>query len=103
MQIEDKSKSISKKGKKRKTRYPKNFDPLNPGNAPDPERWLPKYERKQFKKFYKKKSQVGGRNQGTANVDTKETVGQFKTGKPTTANIEVSKSSNQSKSKKKKK
>ena len=46
MQIEEKSKAIGKKLKKRKPRLPKNFDPLNPGNLPDPERWLPKYERK---------------------------------------------------------
>ena len=30
--------------------------------------------------MFKKKNVVGGRNQGTANVDTKETVGSFKTG-----------------------
>jgi signal recognition particle subunit SRP72 len=34
----------SKKIKKR-IRYPKNFDIQNPGPLPDPERWLPKYER----------------------------------------------------------
>lgn len=35
----------AKKRPKRKPRYPKNFDPKNPGPPPDPERWLPKYER----------------------------------------------------------
>lgn len=31
----------NKKKRKRKTRYPKGFDPTNPGSLPDPERWLP--------------------------------------------------------------
>jgi signal recognition particle subunit SRP72 len=44
-------------------RFPKNFDPLNPGGPPDPERWLPKYERKKFKNLKRKKGL--GRNQGT--------------------------------------
>jgi len=42
------TKKISKK-KKKHVRYPKNFDPKNPGPMPDPERWLPKHERKNFK------------------------------------------------------
>lgn len=42
-------KKIEKKKKKR-IRYPKNFDKANPGPAPNPERWLPKYERKEWKK-----------------------------------------------------
>lgn len=31
--------------KKRNTKikYPKGFDPANPGQMPDPERWLPKW------------------------------------------------------------
>ena len=43
---------VSKKIKKRKkkVRYPKNFDPENPGPLPNPERWLPKWERKEWKK-----------------------------------------------------
>ena len=40
----------SKKKRKKKIRYPKNFDPSNPGPPPDPERWLPKKERSSFKK-----------------------------------------------------
>ena len=32
---------------------------------PDPERWLPKYERSKFKKMKKKKGMTMGRNQGT--------------------------------------
>lgn len=43
------------KRKKKKVRYPKNFDPANPGPLPDPERWLPKWQRSRFKKYAKKK------------------------------------------------
>ncbi|CAJ1459042.1 unnamed protein product, partial [Effrenium voratum] len=45
----------AKKKRKRKIRYPKGFDPENPGPPPDPERWLPKRERSEFKKKMKKK------------------------------------------------
>lgn len=31
------------KKKKKHIRYPKKFDPKNPGPEPDPERWLPKW------------------------------------------------------------
>ena len=39
----------AKKKNNKKPRYPKGFDPENPGPKPNPERWLPKYERKEFK------------------------------------------------------
>lgn len=39
-----------KKKRKRKPKLPKGFDPENPGPAPDPERWLPKWQRSDFKK-----------------------------------------------------
>lgn len=39
-----------KKKRKQKPRLPKNFDPENPGPKPDPERWLPKWQRSDFKK-----------------------------------------------------
>lgn len=48
-----------KRNRNRKPRYPKGFDPENPGPPPDPERWLPKYERAEFKKRRKGK----GKNQ----------------------------------------
>ena len=38
-----------KKKKKRKIRYPKNFDPKHPGPMPDPERWLPKMQKKKYR------------------------------------------------------
>jgi signal recognition particle subunit SRP72 len=34
---------IPKKKKNKKIKYPKGFDPKNPGLGPDPERWLPKW------------------------------------------------------------
>lgn len=39
-----------KKKRKRKPKLPKGFDPENPGPPPDPERWLPKWQRSDFKK-----------------------------------------------------
>ena len=45
-----------RKKRKRKPRYPKGFDPENPGPPPDPERWLPKHERSDFKKRRKGKA-----------------------------------------------
>lgn len=38
-----------KKKHKKKKRYPKNFNPKNPGPMPDPERWLPKMQKKKFR------------------------------------------------------
>ena len=40
----------AKKKRKRKVRYPKGFDPADPGPLPHPERWLPKWQRSDFKK-----------------------------------------------------
>ncbi|KAH8582644.1 SRP72 RNA-binding domain-containing [Cryptosporidium sp. chipmunk genotype I] len=48
------------KRKKRKPRYPKGFDPINPGQAPDPERWLPKEQRSSFRKLKKNRSSKKG-------------------------------------------
>jgi len=50
-----------KRKKKRKPRYPKGFDPANPGPPPDPERWLPRWERSNAKKIRKR-----GANKGIA-------------------------------------
>ncbi|XWS69170.1 hypothetical protein CRYUN_Cryun04dG0156500 [Craigia yunnanensis] len=61
-QEEGKNKEKSKKKRKRKPRYPKGFDPANPGPPPDPERWLPKRERSSFrpKRKDKRAAQVRG-------------------------------------------
>ena len=53
-----------------KTRYPKNFDPENPGPPPDPERWLPKWQRSRYKKLAKKKGMYIKGAQGDAQVNT---------------------------------
>ena len=42
--------AAAKKRRKRKPQYPKGFDPANPGPPPDPERWLAKWQRSDFKK-----------------------------------------------------
>lgn len=52
---------MKKRIKKKKPRYPQGFDPKKPGPPPNPERWLPKYERKDYKK---KKNFKSGRTQG---------------------------------------
>ena len=60
-----------KKNRKRKILYPKGFDPANPGPMPDPERWLPKWQRADSKKMRKKrkdKDMVKG-SQGAGSVD----------------------------------
>ena len=62
-----------KKKKKRKIRYPKNFDPKNPGLAPDPERWLPKLQRKKYRNLAKNKMAYQG-----AVADNKATTAKFK-------------------------
>lgn len=57
---ENKSKEKTKKKRKRKPRYPKGFDPANPGPPPDPERWLPKRERSSYRPKRKDKRAVRG-------------------------------------------
>lgn len=71
---ETKSKDKVKKKRKRKPRYPKGFDPANPGPPPDPERWLPKRERSSYrpKRKDKRAAQVRG-SQGAVVRDNKET------------------------------
>ena len=45
----DSKEEKEKKKRKKKIRYPKNFDPKHPGPMPDPERWLPKMQKKKYK------------------------------------------------------
>lgn len=64
------------KKKKRRVRLPKNYDP---NVAPDPERWLPKHERKGFKKMRNKKGRVtqgGEAEQGSVTRNQASTVNQ---------------------------
>lgn len=63
------------KKRKRNIKYPKNFNPKNPGPEPDPERWLPKWQRSRFKKFAKKRGIYLKGAQGDAIVDTDVTQG----------------------------
>lgn len=64
-----KEKSKAKAKKKPPTRYPKGFDPANPGPMPDPERWLPRWERSNQKKFNKRRAGNAIRGaQGSTNM-----------------------------------
>jgi signal recognition particle subunit SRP72 len=65
-------KQKTKKPKKKKIKYPKNFDPKKPGPKPDPERWLPKLQRKKFKNIAKNKMAYQG-----ANTDNTTTTSHF--------------------------
>lgn len=90
---------IQKKIKKRKRRrLPKNYDPSIDPATLDPERWLPKYERKAYKKLKKKKNQRV--TQGADIVGNNETIGKMV--QTSTANQEVSQSANLNKKKNKK-
>jgi signal recognition particle subunit SRP72 len=52
-----KAKAKAKKALRKPKRFPKGFDPANPGPMPDPERWLPRWERSNQKKYGRKKQQ----------------------------------------------
>lgn len=56
-----------KRKKKRKIRLPKNY---NPDVDPDPERWLPRWERSTFKHRKQKRGQISRGPQGTVAQDT---------------------------------
>ncbi|CAD7704944.1 unnamed protein product [Ostreobium quekettii] len=58
-----------KKRRKRKIRLPKNFDPQNPGPMPDPERWLPKWQRAGYKKRRRRREDHMKGSQGAGKVD----------------------------------
>lgn len=96
------------KKRKRKPRYPKGFDPANPGPPPDPERWLPRRERSSYRPKRKdKRAQVRGA-QGAVSRETSATnVGASSKGSQTTnssktpaVNAEQPKTSNKSRKKK---
>lgn len=65
----------SAKKKNKRVKYPKDFDASNPGQTPDPERWLPKWQRSRFKKLAKKKGIYLKGAQGDAQIDTDVTTG----------------------------
>ncbi|CAG9322281.1 SRP72 [Blepharisma stoltei] len=86
---EKKVAEVARKKRKRKPKYPKGFDPKNPNNPPpDPERWLPKKERSEYKKKnWKKQKKLKGPQGAMPEVMGQE-VGSFNRG-PSTAHIEA--------------
>ena len=67
--VEEK-KVAQKPRRKRKTKFPKGIDPLDPKKpAPDPERWVPKTLRSDFLRKHKKKrgEKLTGAHQGSYN------------------------------------
>ena len=64
-----------KKKTNKRIKYPKDYDPLR---TPDPERWLPKWQRSRFKKMAKKKGIYLKGAQGDAQIDTDVTSGNLK-------------------------
>lgn len=73
--------------RKHKIRYPKNYDPENPGKLPEPERWLPKWQRRRKgRKYQAKGSQgdalgVGRQTAITASTATFDTATEKKKGR----------------------
>ncbi|CAO1942575.1 unnamed protein product [Urochloa humidicola] len=95
------------KKRKRKPRYPKGFDPANPGPPPDPERWLPRRERSSYRPKRKdKRAQVRGaqgavtRETAAANASGSSKGSQTtSSSKAPAANTEQPKASNKSRKK----
>ena len=71
--VVDKQKKVEKKKKKKKIRYPKNFNPKCPGPEPDPEKWIPRLQRKKYRNLKKNKMAYQG-----ASADNKTTTQKFK-------------------------
>ena len=71
---------IPKVKAKKNIKYPKNFDPENPGPLPDPERWIPKWQRS---KGRKKLNRMKGPQGDVRNI------GMHQKKEHTTANIEA--------------
>lgn len=113
-------KNRHKRRRKRRPRYPKGFDPANPGPLPDPERWLPLRERSTYRP--KRKDRRGLQLRGaqgsvarsspavtTSNVPSvsgasKSAVGSSsKAGQSSGGNVESSKASTSNSNKSKKK
>ncbi|WVZ67895.1 hypothetical protein U9M48_016912 [Paspalum notatum var. saurae] len=96
------------KKRKRKPRYPKGFDPANPGPPPDPERWLPRRERSSYRPKRKdKRAQVrGAQGAVTRETSTTNASGSSKGSQTTSsskapaANTDQPKASNKSRKKK---
>lgn len=68
---------------RKKPHYPKGFDPANPGPPPDPERWLPKRERSNYRP--RKKDKRGGLSRGPQG----STAGQARPDARATTNVKA--------------
>ncbi|KAL6616515.1 hypothetical protein ACP70R_038785 [Stipagrostis hirtigluma subsp. patula] len=100
--IAEEVKKQKAKKRKRKPRYPKGFDPANPGPPPDPERWLPKRERSSYRPKRKdKRAQVRGA-QGAVTREKHEPTANTggSSSKTTVSNSDQPKPSNKSRKKK---
>lgn len=87
IKTEDKKQEKSARIKKRirKIRWPRNFDPFKSNQVlPDPERWLPKLERKMYAKLAKKQGLLSKTQGTTSNVSQSQTKNTFQQG-PSTA------------------
>ncbi len=73
--------------KKKRVRLPKKIEKFIEGYKGDPERWLPKWQRKGYKKKGKKGA---GKTQGLATISKEETKNFFTAG-TSTSNKEVTK------------
>lgn len=71
---EEVKKEKAKRKRKRKPKYPKGFDPANPGPPPDPERWLPRRERSSYrpKRKDKRAAQIRGSQGAVTKQDKQE-------------------------------
>ncbi|KAL0435428.1 UNVERIFIED_CONTAM: Signal recognition particle subunit SRP72 [Sesamum radiatum] len=81
---EPKNKEKTKKKRKRKPKYPKGFDPANPGPPPDPERWLPKRERSSYRP--KRKDKRAAQIRGSQGAVVKEAASNVNSKSNQTAN-----------------
>jgi signal recognition particle subunit SRP72 len=99
----DAEKKVAKKKKNRKKRFPKNFDPEKPGPMPDPERWLPRWQRSSSKKKMSKKAREsmvfkGAQGAGdSGNIHSRSSSGSISLPQSDAAPVESSKSSSSSK------
>ncbi|KAG8389019.1 hypothetical protein BUALT_Bualt02G0185800 [Buddleja alternifolia] len=84
---EPKNKEKTKKKRKRKPKYPKGFDPANPGPPPDQERWLPKRERSSYRP--KRKDKRAAQVRGSQGAVAKEVAGGVNSKSNQTANSKV--------------
>lgn len=86
------------KKRNKKIKYPKSYDPENPGQMPDPERWLPKWQRSKYKKMAKRLGKYIKGAQGDSQVETDVTL----ISKQSTAHVEVATTTTGNKNQKRK-